>query len=179
MEQPVLEAALQSSPDGEKILNDIDAYKTIQESIPANIPMSEETRAAVTGKMLQRAKLKKEIDQLSTYGTSFNDKIEDLEKQVGGVEADINAMSKSNNPFLHETDNATGERLAPVKSYEDLSGKEKSGIVVPKEYGKAEVKKVVKERIKLSVLMQQSACKKRRLSPVKQDTRRCQWINLQ
>jgi hypothetical protein len=49
-------------------------------------------------------------------------------------------MSKTDNPFTHETDNLTGERLTPAKTYEDLSGKEKAGIIVPKEYGTAEVK---------------------------------------
>jgi hypothetical protein len=135
-----VEAQLKTAPDGEQVAKDLDNFNTVKQAVPPNIEMSDETRAAITGKMVERTKLNKEIDELGTHGEAFAGKIEELKKQVSNIEADINQMSLTNKPFLHETDATTGESLYPVKTFEDLNGKEKDGIVVPKEYGTAEVK---------------------------------------
>jgi hypothetical protein len=109
----------------ETVMTKLQEFDQAKQSIPAHVELSEETRAAITGKMLQRNQVNKQIEELHKYGSAFNSKIEDLEKQKLSIETDIDNMSRSNNPFSHEVDNLTGERLHPVKVFEDLSGKEK------------------------------------------------------
>jgi hypothetical protein len=56
----VVEAQLKNAPEGtsDKVINDLQQFDKTRQSIPADIPMSEETRAAITGKMMQRITLK-------------------------------------------------------------------------------------------------------------------------
>ena len=114
-------------------------FDQAKESIPKAVDLSEETKASITGKVLQKQNLQKQIDELKTHGNSFLSKIEDLQKQVDATESDINQMSSTNKPFDYEKDNLTGQPLVPRKPFVELTDNEKDGVVVPKEYGDTNV----------------------------------------
>jgi hypothetical protein len=87
-----------------------------QKAVLANMPLSEEQKAAMTGKLLQRQKLVEENSQLKKYGSSFNDKIIENEAKINQLDKETNGISKTKDIFKFEKDNITGE---PAKIKEE------------------------------------------------------------
>lgn len=80
-----------------------------QKAVLAKMPLSEEQKAAITGKLLQRKKIVEENKELQKYGSSFVDKIAENDKRIEQLDKETNGISKTNDVFKFEKDNLTGE----------------------------------------------------------------------
>lgn len=95
----------------DKVLNtlsEFDKHKALVEKMP----ISEEKKAAMTGKLIQRQKLVDENAELSKHGDAFTDRIAENETKIKDLENEINAIPKAKTPFEYERDNITGEKAA-------------------------------------------------------------------
>ena len=111
-------------------------------AVVENMPITEEKKAAIAGKLMQRDNLIAQKEALSKYGASFNDQVAKIDERIVNTENEINLMHKAEDVFQFETDALTGESLSNHKPFEELTTREKQGIVIPKEYGEASVKEV-------------------------------------
>lgn len=85
---------------------------------------------------LVQKKLKLEEDK-KTLDPNFH---KEKDKQIADIDSKINLVKYSKRPI--ETDDITGEFNLNPKTHDELTAKEKEGIVVPKEYGGTEVEEV-------------------------------------
>ena len=99
-----------------------------QKAVLANMPLSEEQKAAMTGKLLQRQKLVEENSQLKKYGSSFNDKVLENEAKIEQLDKETNGISKTKDIFKFEKDNATGE---PAKIKEEVEVQQPPKVEIP------------------------------------------------
>jgi hypothetical protein len=84
------------------------AFSNAKEPIN-QLPISEEKKAAITGKILQQNKLNAEKEQLLKYGSSFNDRVAQLDTQIEGIQTDIAKMYSADDVLDVERDSLTGE----------------------------------------------------------------------
>ena len=96
-------------PEGttQKVLSKLSEFDE-QKAIVSKMPLSEEQKAAIVGKLLQRKKIQEENSELKKYGASFNDKIEANEKKIEELDAETNNIAKTNDFLKYEKDNLTG-----------------------------------------------------------------------
>lgn len=127
-------------PEGttSKVLAKLDEFDK-QKKVVEDMPLSEEQKASITGKLLQRKKIEEENKTLKNYGGSFNARVDANDKQMEGLDSEIDGIIKTGNVARFEKDNLTGEPVTNSKPHEELTKSEREGIVVPKEYGTAEV----------------------------------------
>lgn len=98
-------------------LSDFDKQKAVLQ----NMPLSEEQKAAMAGKLLQRNKLVEENKTLKSYGGSFQDRIETNDVLIEKLDRETNSIAKSKNVFSHETDNLTGEKATAKGEPEQIT----------------------------------------------------------
>ena len=79
-----------------------------QKKVVNNLPISEEQKAAIAGKLVQRQNIVEENKTLKNYGDSFQSRIDDNEQQIQKIDETINKMYSSDNVFTNEKDNNTG-----------------------------------------------------------------------
>jgi len=91
----------------QKVLSKLSEFDE-QKAIVSKMPLSEEQKAAIVGKLLQRKKIQEENSELKKYGASFNDKIEANEKKIEELDAETNNIAKTNDFLKYEKDNLTG-----------------------------------------------------------------------
>jgi hypothetical protein len=96
-------------PEGttQKVLSKLSEFDE-QKAIVSKMPLSEEQKAAIVGKLLQRKKIQEENSELKKYGASFNDKIEANDKKIEELDAETNNIAKTNDFLKYEKDNLTG-----------------------------------------------------------------------
>ena len=130
-------------PEGttDKVLNKLSEFDQQKKAVN-DMPLSEESKASITGKLIQRKNILDENEQLKKYGGSFNSRIEQNEQKIKNLDAQIDGIVKTDKPFQFETDDITGTSLAVGKPFDELSKKEQEGITVPPEYGSIEIEQV-------------------------------------
>jgi hypothetical protein len=121
-----------------KVLSKLSEFDE-QKAVLANMPLSEEQKAAITGKLLQRKKLVEENNDLKKYGESFIDKIKENESKIDQLDKETNGLSKTKDIFKYEKDTQTGEPA-------DIN-KVKEGEDIPIEEPKAPIVEGIKEEI--------------------------------
>jgi hypothetical protein len=120
--------------DADKAKGKLKSYIDANKSVPPNL---DETKSAViTGLIEKKKSLEAEKQKLDP---AFHG---DLDKQIADIDGKINLAKNSDNPLQFESDDLTGEHNLNPKSHDELTAKEKEGIVVPKEYGGTEVEEV-------------------------------------
>jgi hypothetical protein len=130
-------------PEGttDKVISKLNKFDQQKKTVE-DMPLSEEQKASITGKLLQRQKLEEETKRFKSFGGSFKSRIEANEKALETLDSEIDGIIKTGDVARYEQDTLTGERIADSKPHEELKKPEKEGIVVPKEYGVAEVVEV-------------------------------------
>jgi hypothetical protein len=123
----------------QKVLNTLSAFDK-QKAIVAPFAISEENKAAIAGKLVQKQKLLDELQTLKPNENAFPERIAEINKNITGIDGEINKLYNAKNVFEKETDTNTGESNYQPKTFEELKPQEKNGIEVPKEYGDTEVK---------------------------------------
>ena len=100
-----------SIPEGTtiKILNHLSEYDE-QKAIVAPFRISEENKAAIAGKLLQRKKL---LEEKLTLDPVFSTRLSEIDKEIGDINSTIEKMYKSKNVLEQETDTITGEAAIP------------------------------------------------------------------
>jgi hypothetical protein len=83
-----------------------------------DLPIPEEKKAAITGKLVQAKKIQEEIESLTPYGASFNDRVKKLNAAKENIHADINKMYGADDVYSVEHDSLTGE--SPVENVPEV-----------------------------------------------------------
>jgi hypothetical protein len=104
-----VEQEIITEDDKVKISKTINEFGETKKPIE-DLPIPEEKKAAITGKLIQAKKIQEEIDSLTPYGASFNDRIAQLNAQKEQIHADINGMYAAEDVFALERDSLTGEK---------------------------------------------------------------------
>jgi len=110
-----------------------------QKAVVAPFRISEESKAAIAGKLVQKQKLLDEKASLKPNENAFPERINEIDKEINGIDGEINKLYNAKNPFEKETDTNTGDKSYQPKTFEELKPQEKNGIIVPKEYGDVEI----------------------------------------
>lgn len=108
-------------PEGttNKVIDKLEKFDE-QKQVVQNMDLSQEQQAAITGKLLQRAKIEEENKTLKKYGGSFNSKIDANQKLIDELDAQIDGITKTKDVLKFERDNVTGEKPSEIgKSVEE------------------------------------------------------------
>lgn len=97
-----------TTEDSDNISRKLTDFAAAKEPIN-QLPISEEKKAAITGKILQQNKLNAEREQLLKYGSSFSDRVGQIDTEVNGIHDDIAKMYSANDVLEVERDGLTGE----------------------------------------------------------------------
>lgn len=104
----------------QKVLDKLNEFD-VQKEVVKNMPISEEKKAAITGKLIQRKDLVEQTNTLKGYGSAFEDKVTENEKQISAIDKDINKIYSSDDFLQHEKDAITGEPASDqIKPQEDV-----------------------------------------------------------
>lgn len=133
----------------QKVLDKLNQFDQ-QKQVVNDMPLSEEQKAAITGKLIQRQNLVDQTKELKKYGGSFNDAISKNEDAINGLDDDVSKIISTHAPYKFETDELTGERAQDVggrPTKEETEAKQNVPIQTgtignnePLEQGKGEVK---------------------------------------
>jgi hypothetical protein len=110
-----------------------------KKAIVAPFKISEEAKAAIAGKLVQKQKLLDEKATLKPNENAFPERVNEIDKEISGIDGEINKLYNAKDIFEKETDTNTGYKNYQPKTFEELKPQEKDGIIVPTDYGKAEV----------------------------------------
>lgn len=119
--QQFYEAAEQKGavPEGttQKVLGKLSEFDAAK-SIVAPFRISEENKAAIAGKLLQKKNLEQEKLSLQPNAEAFKTRLGEIDNEVKAIDKDIDKMYKAKNVYEHETDNLTGRTIGEP---EDIS----------------------------------------------------------
>jgi hypothetical protein len=130
-----------SIPQGttQKVLSTLSKFDQ-QKAVVNNLPIPEENKAAIAGKLVQKQDLLDEKTALKPNENALPKAVQNIDNKISGIDGEINKFYDAKNVFEKETDTNTGESNYQPKTFEELKPQEKNGIEVPKEYGDTEVK---------------------------------------
>jgi len=92
----------------DNVINTLTAFDK-QKAILAPFAISEEKKAAIAGKLVQKEALKTQLKELSSHENAFPDKIQEIKQQIEGIDSDIAEMYKAKDVFSKEKDSLTGD----------------------------------------------------------------------
>lgn len=132
--QHVVDATLQSLPPEKsaEITTDLNNYKTARKSVEGLVP--EEHMPTFAGLMEKRNNLEQSKEGKSKALTI------PIDDEIKSIDDRLATMQKTGK--VNEVDDLTGQPINPTKTHDELSKKEREGIIVPKEYGEATVREV-------------------------------------
>ena len=130
----VQEFTSQMGEEGVAVKEAIDKYKKADEVIPDKY--SDEQRMVIADLIQARNDLK---EKSAKGDEAFK---EDNDLQIQNINNAIEAAKNTQYPQNIHVDNITGETIGEQKPFEELTTREKQGIVIPKEYGEADVKEI-------------------------------------
>lgn len=127
-------------PEGitQKVLSKLSEFDE-QKAIVDKMPLSEEQKAAMTGKLLQRKNISEENSELKKYGASFNDKIEYNDAKIEQLDKETNGIAKSKDVFKHETDTRLG---TPAKVENEPIQEQSTEVLQPTKIEKPTIEEV-------------------------------------
>lgn len=115
--------------DGQKIQQDLTTYQDARKKVEGLVP--EDQMSTFAGLTEKRDTLEKSKEGKAKALTApIDDQIKELDNRL----TEMQKLGKT-----VEIDNLTGEPNIPIKEHKELKKQEREGIVVPKEYGNAEV----------------------------------------
>jgi len=112
-----------------QVTEQLGKYEEAKKSVQGLVP--EEHMSTFAGLVEKRNGLEKSKEGKSKALT------EPIDEFIKDIDDRLSRMQKTGK--VNEVDDITGEPVEPVKTHEELSKKEREGIVVPKEYGDTEV----------------------------------------
>lgn len=124
--EPAIE---QMGEAGDKLKQDLTSYQEARGKVEGLVP--EEHMSTFAGLTQKRDALEKSKEGKSKALTA------PIDEEIKAIDEHLSAMQK--NGKVREVDDLTGEPTEPVKTHDQLSKKEREGIIVPKEYGETEI----------------------------------------
>lgn len=119
-------------PEGaaDKTMGRVRAFDETKKSV-VELPIAEEKKAAISGKLLQKQKLVNEQENLSQNEGAFKERLGEIKEELAAIDEQISEIYKADSPFDVEEDKLTGEK--PVVLMPDEINKPEVTTIAPNE----------------------------------------------